>query len=68
MLVIHVHAGVGGLASDVTVWNRAVERGFDLPNGQYLLGDGVYPQSRMICKPFPATRYHVSDQMGADNP
>jgi hypothetical protein len=66
MYFTYVLAGWEGSASDNTVFDDALSRGFYVPPGQYYLGDAGYGLRRTLLVPYRGVRYHLREQARAN--
>ena len=58
---IYMLSGWEGSAHDWKVYMSAVEKGFYIPDGKYLLADAGYNNSHGLLTPFRGTRYHLQE-------
>jgi hypothetical protein len=57
-----VHAGWEGSASDARVLHDALNHGFQVPPGKFLLVDAGYANTTEFIAPYRGTRYHLQEQ------
>ena len=58
---IHILAGWEGSAHDWKVYVDAIQRGFVVPEGKYLLADAGYNCSHRLLTPYHGIRYHLQE-------
>lgn len=56
-----VQAGYEGSGHDSRVLAKGIQKGFTVPTGCYVLGDGVYVNAPWLLTPFRKVRYHLDE-------
>jgi hypothetical protein len=67
MRFVRIHAGWEGCATDPTVFDHAVTKGFIIPEGYFYLADAGYTSHADMMVPYRGVRYHLCEQYRALN-
>lgn len=66
---LYVLAGWEGSAADARVFQDAIRKGFNVPNGKYYLADAGYPACSQLLVPYRGVRYHLKEwALGSSKP
>jgi hypothetical protein len=67
MKFVYALAGWEGSSHDARVYEDALNKGFDVPNGKYFLGDAGFTLSMTCLVPYRGVRYHLREYSGTGN-
>lgn len=58
---IYALTGWEGSAADALLWQDALQKGFDIPEGKYYLADAGFAASPKLLTPYRGIRYHLAE-------